>query len=157
MGYFYMGSVQESSSKSVESSLTRTQGKILEARENVFQSWYLPQAKQMMTEFDPTSASGSANMTKTAGGINRSFDSAQKQTNQALAQQNLLGTGAGAALTAANNRARCSALADAYATQMSNSTSQKANFLSNMATLMPSTTQAAPTLSSSSSSGVSIG
>lgn len=148
-----MGSVAESDTR--ESALTRTQSSILKDREQVFKNWYLPEAKGILSNFDPQSASGKAAMGLTSKEINSSFASAQKQTTQALAQQNLLGSGAGAALTAQNNRARASALADAYANQMASSNEKKANFLSNMATLMPSTTQAAPTLSSSSS--ISIG
>jgi hypothetical protein len=128
------------------SELANTQNKILLQREKLFQNWYLPEFKSVMAEFDPDSASGNAAMGLAAKGINSSFDTAQKQTGQILAQHNMLGSGAGAALTAANNRARASALADAYAKQMSNSTANKAQMLNSMSGLMPSTTTAAPTL-----------
>jgi hypothetical protein len=131
----------------IESSLAKTQSKILKNREQLFQDWYLPTFQTVMDEFNPNSASGKAAMNLTAQGINSSFDSAQKQTMQSLAQQNLLGSGASAALTAANQRDRASALANAYANQMANSTANKAQMLNSMATLMPSTSTAAPTLS----------
>lgn len=143
---------QRQRSSTAESSLLAQQTKVLKAREELFQSWYLPEVKTTINEFDPQSASSKAALGMTAKEINKSFDSAQKQTTQGLAQQNLLGAGAGMALTAANNRARASALADAYANSMSTSTEKKANLLSNMATLMPSTSNAAPTLSSSTGS-----
>lgn len=143
------GSSSKSSGGSItlESSLSKTQAGILKNREQLFQDWYLPTFKSVMEEFDPNSKAGSAAMNLTAGQIDNSFKSAQKQMGQVLAQQNLLGTGAGMALTAANNRARSSALADAYANQMSNSTANKAQMLNSMSGLMPSTTTAAPTLS----------
>ena len=144
---------QSSMSSTTESSLLKEQAKILRSRQQDYENWYLPEIKKTLEEFDPRSASGKAQMNLNAQEINNSFNSAQKQTNQMLAQQNLLGSGAGTALTAANNRAKASALADAYTSQMASASERRGNLLSNMATLMPSTTNAAPTLSSSSSSG----
>jgi hypothetical protein len=152
-----MGSYQQSSSSSKESPLTKTQNKILQKRESLFESWYLPEVKETMAQFNPDSKSGAAAFNLNAKQINSSFDSEQKQTGQMLAQQNLLGSGAGAALTARGNRARASALADAYNNQMATSNSNKASLLSTMSTLMPSTSTAAPILNSSSSSGVQLG
>lgn len=143
---------QRQSTNTSESALMKQQTEILKSREQLFQNWYLPEIKSTIDEFDPQSAGSKSMMNQTAKEINSSFDAAQKQTSQTLAQQNLLGSGAGMALTAANDRARASALADAYANQMATSAEKKANLLSNMATLMPSTTNAAPTLSSSTGS-----
>jgi hypothetical protein len=141
-----------SATSTAQSRLADKQTEILENREKLFNDWYLPTFKNVFDEFDPNSAAGNAAMNLTAKGINSSFDTAQKQTGQTLAQMNLLGTGAGTALTAANNRARASALADAYANQLGNSTANKAQMLNSMSGLMPSTTTAAPTLSFSQSS-----
>lgn len=147
-----MGSQTTSKSEARDSALSLEQARILKQRESLFQNWYMPEVKSLLEEFDPDSAAGKAQMSLNANQINQSFDAAQKQTTQSLAQQNLLGSGAGAALMQANNRARASALANAYTNQMANSTTNKANTLANLSTLMPSTTNAAPTLSTSRTS-----
>lgn len=134
-----------SSGRSYQSSLANTQEAILKNREQFFQDYYLPEFKELYNSMDPQSSAGQAQMGINAQQINASFDAAQKQTDQMLAQRNLGNTGAGAALTAANNRARSSALAQAYATMAANSTNQKATSLANLGnTLMPQTTTAAP-------------
>ena len=63
--------------------------------------------------------------------INSAFDAAQKATAQNLAKQNLLGKGSGvsAALTAQNDRARASALSDAYNNTLLQNNTQKQNLL----------------------------
>lgn len=156
-----MGGVDVSKSSgqqwSTESALARTQNEILKDREQLFKNWYLPEFKSTMNEFSPNSVQGNAAMNLTAKGINASFDTAQKQTMQSLSQRNMLDSGAGIALSAANNRARASALADAYANQMANSTTNKAQMLNSMSTLMPSTSTAAPTLSFGKQSSTSVG
>lgn len=147
-----MGSYSHSSSE--ESPIAKQQGKIVQKREKLFESWYLPEAQKVMEGFDPRSESGSAAMSLNANDINKSFASEQRQTNQMLAQQNLLGTGAGAAMTAANNRARAGALADAYANSMATSNSNKASLLGTLSTMVPSPTNAVPILNNSSSRSV---
>lgn len=147
-----MGSQTTGTSKTTDSALSLAQTQILKERESLFQNWYMPEVKSLLEEFNPNSEAGKAQMSLNANQINQSFNAAQKQTTQSLAQQNLLGSGAGAALTQANNRARASALANAYTNQMATSTSNKANTLANLSTLMPSTTNAAPMLSSSTTS-----
>lgn len=153
-----MGSASESnqSSRTYEGSLAKEQGKVLKAREQLFQSWYAPKMDEVYNSFDLNTASSKAAFGQTTKEINNSFNSAQKQAHQTLAQRNMLNTGAGMAITSANQRARASALADAYANQMASSQDKKANFLSNMATVMPTTTTAAPTLSSSNASAWSV-
>jgi hypothetical protein len=63
--------------------------------------------------------------------INSAFNAAQKATAQNLAKQNLLGRGSGvsATLTAQNNRARASALSDAYNNTIIQNNAQKQNLL----------------------------
>ena len=149
---------QSSKSKSYQSSLANTQEEILKKREAFFQDYFIPEWKEVYEEFDPDSAASKAQMGLTAQEINTSFDSAQKQTDQMIAQRNLGKTGAGAALTAANNRAKSSALASAYANQMAGSTANKANALAQLgSTLMPGTTTAAPMQDESTSSGTQYG
>jgi hypothetical protein len=169
-GDFFMGAQGSGSSSkssavshSVEklSSLAETQESILQEREKFFQDYFVPEFKEAYSALDPDSDAGSAQMGLTAKEINTSFDAAQKQTDQSLAQRNLGNTGAGAALTAANNRARSSALANAYATSAANSADKKVASLGTLAQLMPQTTTAAPTLtetkSKSGSSSFSLG
>jgi hypothetical protein len=136
-----------------------TQEGILKDRESLFQNFFAPAVNDVIQGFDPDSASGKAQMGLTASEINASFDSAQKQTGQALAQRNMTRSGAGLALTAANNRARSSALANAYANQMASSNANKGSTLAAFSSLMPQTTTVAPLeeqgQSTSSSSAVS--
>ena len=155
------GGEQHSSSfstgESKLSSLALTQENILKNREALFQDYFVPEVKNVVSGFDPDSGAGQAQMGITADQINQSFDAAQKKTDQMIAQRNLDKTGAGAALTAANNRARSSALASAYANQMASSNTQKADALVKLGTLMPQTTTAAPILSTGKSSSISVG
>lgn len=154
MGGGYSFNTSNSKSKSYESELAKTHNKILIDREEEFQSYYLPEFKDLYASMTPDSEQGQAQMGLTAQQINQSFDSAQKQTDQRMAQQGITGSGAHLATIAANNRARSSALANAYASQMASSTEQKANALANFAGLMPSTTNAAPVLNKSDSFSV---
>lgn len=140
-------------SKSKLSSLAKTQESILKNRESLFQNFYVPAMKEVISGFDPDSVSGSAQMGLASNEINNSFDSLQKQTGQKLFQQNLSGTGAGLALSAANDRARSSALANAYASQVASSNEKKASALASFGSLMPQTTTAAPVVDRSSSRG----
>lgn len=153
------GSYSESSSKAFSqtylSSLAETQEEILKNREALFQSYYMPEMQKTIESFDPDSPVGAAQMAVNAKQVNASFDAAQKQTRQALAQQNLLGSGVSTALAAQNNRARSSALADAYTNQMASSNEKKATVLASLGQLMPTPTSAAPTVSKSWSKGSS--
>lgn len=141
------------------SSLAKTQEQILQERDQVFQDYYLPEFKDFYSSLNPDSAAGSAQMGLNAQQVNASFDAAQKQTKQAMAQQGIAGSGVNLALLAANNRARSSALANAYANQMAQSSANKGSALAQLGQLMPQTTTAAPTVgeSSSSSSGWGAG
>ena len=150
-----MGKTQNQSSKSSsrQSSLANTQEAILKSREEIFENYYLPEFKDFYTSLDPDSAAGKAQLGLNAQQVNASFDAAQKQTNQAMAQQGISGSGANLAMIAANNRARSSALANAYAQQMAASTENKGNALAQLGQMVPSPTTAAPTLESSRSVG----
>jgi hypothetical protein len=139
------------------SSLAKTQEAILKERNQDFREYYLPEFRDFYGSLSPDSEAGKAQMGLTANEINSSFDAAQKQTNQSLAQRNLSGSGAGLALIAANDRARSSALAKAYASRMAETTANKGNALAQFAQLMPQTTTAAPTVGTSSSSSNSWG
>jgi hypothetical protein len=141
-----------SSSSTKLSSLAKTQEAILKERNQDYRAYYLPEFKDFYSSLDPDSSAGQAQLGLNAQQVNASFDAAQKQTNQQIAQQNLDGSGAGLALIAANDRARSSALAKAYAGRMAESTASKGNALAQFAQLMPQTTTAAPTVGSSTSS-----
>lgn len=144
-----MGGGGENKTTSKQSSLANTQEQILINRENTFRDFFLPEFKDLYESLSPDSAAGAAQMGQTAKEVNASFNAAEKQTNQMLAQRNLLNTGAGAALTAKNNRARSSALADAYAAQAAASNDKKLSALDSVSKLMPQPTTAAPVLSNS--------
>lgn len=150
-----MGKTTTASSKSssAQSSLANTQEAILKNREEIFQNYYLPEFKDFYSSLDPDSEAGQAQMGLNAQQVNASYDAAQKQTDQAMARQNITGSGAHLATIAANNRARSSALASAYANQMAASTQNKGNALAQLGQLVPSPTTAAPVLDNSSSKG----
>lgn len=145
-----MGQTESNKSKSTStskmSSLAETQEQMLKERNTDYREYYLPEFQNYYASLDPDSSAGKAQIGLTAQQINTSFDSAQKQTDQAIARQNLGKSGAGIALTAANNRARSSALASAYANQMAQSNTNKGNALAQFGQLMPQTTTAAPVL-----------
>ena len=147
-----MGQTESNKSKSTSksesrlSSLAETQETMIGERNTDYREYYLPEFKNYFNSLEPDSDAGKAQMGLTAQQINTSFDSAQKQTDQAIARQNLGKSGAGIALTTANNRARSSALASAYANQMAQSNTNKGNALAQLGQLMPQTTTAAPVL-----------
>jgi hypothetical protein len=145
-----------SSSKSWQSSLANTQESIVKSREQLFQDFYLPEFKNLYTSVSPDSSGGQARMGMTAGEINKSFNSAQKKTAQTLAQRGLLDTGAGAALSALNERARSSALASAYAEEAAKAEDKKAALLSAFGDFVPKPTAAAPVLSSQKQGSITI-
>ena len=146
-----------SSNRSYQSSLANTQEKILIAHEQEFQDYFLPEFKDFYSGLDPDSEAGKAQLGLTANQINQSFNAAQKQTNQSSARRNLGKSGAGIALIAANERARSSALANAYANQQAASTTNKQNALATLAATMPASTTAAPMQEENQSSGTQYG
>jgi hypothetical protein len=79
------------------SSLAKTQEAILKERNQDYREYYLPEFKDFYSSLDPDSAAGQAQLGLNAQQVNASFDAAQKQTNQQIAQQNLNGSGAGMA------------------------------------------------------------
>jgi hypothetical protein len=131
-------------SETKDTALSKAQTDILKSREDIFQNFYLPEFKNYYNSISPDSEAGKAQMGLTANQINASFDSAQKQSEQSMAQRNISDSGAGAAITAANNRARSSALANAYASMQATADEKKANALANFGSMMPSPTTAAP-------------
>lgn len=149
------GGEQHSSSfstgESKLSSLALTQENILKSRELLFQDYFVPEVKNVVSGFDPDSDAGQAQMGLNAQQVNASFGAAQKQTTQKAAQQGISGSGVNLALIAANDRARSSALANAYANQMAQSNEKKAETLASFGNLMPQTTTAAPTVDKNSS------
>ena len=145
-------SKQKNTSTTRQSSLTDFQEQVVKSRENIYQTYFMPMFKNLYGEMAPDSSAGAAQMAKTAGEINRSYDSAQRQTQQQLAQRNLAGTGAGMALEAANNRARSGALSQAYTERMASSTSDRGNALSMLAGTMNQPTTATPMVSDSKGS-----
>ena len=138
-------STQESKSSTQESALSLAQTEILRSRQAEFENWFLPELKSAIAGTETNSDQSRAKLALMGDNINASFDAAQRQTNQTLAQQGLLGGNGGvaAALMAKNNRARSSALAQAYYNTLADNESQKTNLLQIGASLMPSTTTSA--------------
>ena len=131
-----------SHSSQSEGALTKAQTKILENRENIFNTYFLPEYQKALASTSSDSAESKAQMAQTASQINQSAASTMKQTNQNLAQQGLLGSPSGvqAALVAKNNRAKASNLANAYYSSLQDNSSKKNQLLQIGAGLMPSTT-----------------
>jgi len=138
------------------SELSATQNQALQNREKVFYSDFLPMLKSTFADQSAGGAVFNAQVGKQAQEINAGFDAAQKATSQQLAKQNLGGdSGVTASLKAANERARSSALANAYANTLSGSNTNKINLLQTMAGVMPQTTTAAPVYTTSTSTSTS--
>ena len=138
-------SQQSSRSGTSESRLSQLQGDILQNRENQYNQYYFPELQKAMEEQSAGGGAFNASMNQQAGQINAAYDAAQKNTVQSLAQQGLAGNknGVEAALTAANNRARSSSLAQAYANQLAQTQSNKNTLLALMGQAMPGTTNSA--------------
>ena len=150
-------SQNSSQSGTSESRLSTQQADILESREKLFNSYYFPELQSAIEETKQGSAANRANMELASNAVNTAFDASRKATQQSIAQQGLAGsrTGVEAALTAANNRARSSALAQAYFNQLSQSQNNKTALLQTMGSLMPSPTNSAEYYSSATSQGTS--
>lgn len=143
-----------SSSATVDSELSNEQLEILQNRENQYNEWFFPELKNAVDNSDPNSPQGQALMEQQSNTINASFESADKQIKQRLAQQGMLGSGNNgvqASLDAQNQRAKTSALSAAYANQLGNMSTQKANLLGIGAGLMTTPTTSAQFHSTSNS------
>ena len=139
------------------SELSNEQLGILQERREMANNYFFPQLQQSIAENTAGSKEFNAGMSQQANAINTSYNAAQKATEQSLAQQGLKGsqTGIEAAMTAANNRARSSSLAQAYYNQLAQGQQNKMNLLNTMGALMPQTTNSAEYYSSSQSQGTS--
>ena len=120
-------------------------------------NFFFPELQKAISENTAGSKEFDAGLAQQASAINTSYNAAQKATEQSLAQQGLKGsqTGIEAAMTAANNRARSSSLAQAYYNQLSQGQQNKMNLLNTMGAMMPQTTNSADYYSSSTSQGTS--
>lgn len=154
-----MGSSGGSSSKnrtksvqtSTETGLSTAQLEILKKRQEEYDSVFLPEIKKGLAEGTPGSDEYRRKMATLMGNnaqqVNAAFDDAQAQTTQNLAQQGLSGSansGVSAALRASNERARASALANAYSMAQTEQDTNKQKFLSMGLQMSPTATQAAP-------------
>ena len=139
------------------SELSNEQLGILQERRQMANGYFFPELQKSIAENTEGTKQFNAGVAQQANAINTSYDAAQKATEQSLAQQGLKGsrTGVEAALTAANNRARSSALAQAYYNQLSQAQQNKMNLLNTMGAMMPQTTNSAEYYSSSTSQGTS--
>ena len=133
------------------SELSNEQLGILQERRQMANNYFFPELQQSIAQNTEGTKEFNAGVAQNANAINTSYNAAQKATEQSLAQQGLKGsrTGIESALTAANNRARSSALAQAYYNQLSQAQTNKMNLLNTMGALMPQTTNSAEYYSSS--------
>ena len=138
-------STSYSSSNTSESALSQKQLSILNTREKQYQSTFFPEIVSGIQENSVGSETFNAGMQQRAGEINSAFNASDKKTNQNLAQQGLLGQSSGvqAAVTAAGNRARSSALAQSYYDQLTSANQNKYNFLTLGTSMSPTTTTSA--------------
>ena len=157
-------SVSQGSSESstLDSALSNEQLEILRNRENQYNEWFFPELQTAVKNADINSPEGQALMGQQASTINASFDASNRQIKQNLAQQGLLGGANGgvqASLNAQNQRSKSSALAAAYASQLGQMSTQKANLLGVGAGLMttPTTSAQYHSTSSSNNSALSTG
>lgn len=150
-------SLQKSSTYSSE--LSNKQLKILQQREKQYQDFFFPELKNMLAENSAGSAQFNAQVGVNAEQVNAAFDANKSKIQQNLAQQGMLGqaNGVQAALTQANERARASALANAYAEQLNAANSNKMNALQLGIAASPSPTTSAEYYQTSESRGTGGG
>lgn len=150
-------SQQTSQSGTRASELSNEQLGILQERRDMANNFFFPELQNAIKENTAGTKQFDAAMAQQAGAINTQYNAAQKATEQSLSQMGLKGssTGVEAALTAANNRARSSALAQAYYNQLAQAQTNKQNLLNTMGAMMPQTTNSAEYYQSSQSQGTS--
>ena len=130
-----------------ESGISKEQLSILQKRQQQYNEYFLPQLLQGLESSSPGSEVFTQQMGNNVQQVNAAFDSSQAATNQIIAQHNLAGGGNGstaAALKAQNERARASALANAYSSQLQTTNDDKQKFLQLGLGMSPQTTTAAP-------------
>jgi len=159
MGASGSGNKSSSSGKSISDSstysseLSQKQLKILQQREKQYQDFFFPELKNMLAENSAGSAQFNAQVGANTEQVNAAFDANKSKIQQNLAQQGMLGQAGGvqAALTQANERARASALANAYAEQLNAANANKMNALQLGLAASPTPTTSAEYYQSSSS------
>ena len=158
-GYQVSNSASRSTSQSstLESAISKQQAEILASREEIFDTDFLPNWQTAYKEIDNSIANArkqtgsnidiidnaiaeitynspamKSAMALQSNQINNAFQATQKQTAQNLAKQNLLGTSSGvtASLQGQNERARSSALAEAYYNTVLQNDAKKTDLLS---------------------------
>ncbi len=161
-------SLSTSTGSSYESALSREQLKILQQRQQDFETFWLPEIQKRLDEGLASYTVGSQAFETAFNAsrqqVNRAFDSSQQQINQNLAQQGLAAdANVSAALKAQNQRARMSSLAQAYSDQIARSEENKQQYAELLSTtgaaLSPQPTTSAEYLqkSTSTSTGKSSG
>jgi len=153
------GKKESSSGKTVStgstysSELSWKQYKILQQREEQYQAFFFPELKNTLAENSVGSKQFNAQVGANAEQVNAAFDANKAKIQQNLAQQGMLGqaNGVQAALTQANERARASALANAYAEQLNAANANKMNALQLGLAASPTPTTSAEYYQTSSS------
>ncbi len=160
-----MGSRSNSRSKNTytadtyESALSREQLGILKQREAQYQQMFFPELVSGIQQNSVGSQAFNAGMQQRAGEVNAAFNASDRKTSQQLAQQGLLGQSSGiqAAVQAASNRARSSALAQSYYDQLTSANQNKYNFLALGTSMSPTPTSSADYHQTTKSTGKSSG
>lgn len=144
-------SVQNQVQRTVETALSKEQLAILQQRQADYNSTFLPALKQGLAENTQGTPEYERRMATLTGNnakqVNAAFDTAMGETQQQLARNGLTGyqNGAvGASLKAANERARASALANAYSQVQTEMGENKQKYLSMGLGMSPTATNAAP-------------
>ena len=148
-----------SNSMTYASELSKEQLKILQQREQQYQDYFFPELKTAIAETNMGSTASNAQMQTQSNAINTSYAAADKQTSQNLAQQGMLGdsSGVSAALKAANNRSRSSALAMAYYNTLQAKQTAKQNLMGLGLGMSPTPTSSAEYYSKTASNSTSTG
>lgn len=156
-----MGSVSGGSQKSTsysntntyDSKLSNAQLEILKERQAQYQQYFFPELVSGVQQNSVGSEQFNSQLSANVAQVNAAYDQNRNKIKQNLAQQGMLGQGGGvqAALTQANERARSSALASAYAQQLSSANEKKLSYLTLAGSMSPTPTTSADYYSSSSS------
>lgn len=133
-------------SKTTESKLSKEQAKILQSRNQWFESTVLPILNKGLQDTQDGSLM-TANMAQQTTGINQNYNQARQSFGQSMAQRGLGGTGVEAQGLASLQNTRSQNLANAYYTAQQQNKDEKMNYLQLALQMSPSTSTAAPVLS----------
>ena len=152
MGSSFPGGTKVSSGSAKESSLAKTQGRILTQRESQFQQYFFP---EIVAELEATKGNVrlGQNFQQAASVTNKGFNAAQTGMDRSFAQRGLRGTGIEAQGQMGLQAARGSALSNAFQRAQQATAQQRSQLFQIGGGFAPTPTTAAPTLAQNSSKG----